>query len=168
MVVISLSPELSQQAAGPHGHPPVAAAAEGSGDALQRGPPQCEEPAGRAAELCEQSGSGRPPQVGPLVGTPGHRVFRPFACGFPLIPTCHSSPCLTVDSRASLPASSGVSCQTPPCLNVTAFLLELFILGFTVLMSTCSVHGTLKSHHFYSENFSLPHSHPGRFQLPPV
>lgn len=55
-VVMFLSPELCEQAAAPHGHPPAAAAAQDPGDALRRGCPQCEEPAGRAAGLREQSG----------------------------------------------------------------------------------------------------------------
>ena len=51
-----LSPELSEQTAVPHGYPPPAAAAERPGDTLRGGRPSHEEPAGGAAELCEQGG----------------------------------------------------------------------------------------------------------------
>lgn len=57
-----LSPELSQQTAVPHGYPPPAAVAERPVDALRRGRSSHEEPAGGAAELCEQGGPGYAPR----------------------------------------------------------------------------------------------------------
>lgn len=76
-------PELSQQTAVPHGYPPPAAVAERPGDALRRGRSSHEEPAGGAAELCEQGGPGYAPSFLPRSECPSgwQKVWKQVLSG---------------------------------------------------------------------------------------